>query len=74
MTWDLDENKYPKYLAQDLYRSKFTKYLAQDLPQNKSLGTMVQDLVSKIEQNEKRKRQHTERKEVHITRSKKLLK
>ena len=56
MTWDLDENKYPKYLAQDLCRSKFTKYLAQDLPQNKSLGTMVQDLVSKIEQKGKEKK------------------
>jgi len=68
----LDEDKYPKYLAQDLCRSINTKYLAHDLPQNKSSRTMFQDLVSK--KTKVRKVAYRKGKEVHVTGSKKPLK
>ena len=47
MTYDLDEKKYPMYLAQHLCRNTITKVPGPRPTIKKLVGAMVQDLVQK---------------------------
>ena len=65
MTYDLDEKKYPMYLAQHLCRNTITKVPGPRPTIKKLVGAMVQDLVqkkNKKNKRDKRKGQHKKKK------------
>ena len=65
MTYDLDEKKFPMYLAQHLCRNTITKVPGPRPTIKKLVGAMVQDLVkkkNKKNKRDKRKGQHKKKK------------
>ena len=55
VTYDLDEKKYPMYLAQYLCRNTITKVPGLGPTTKKLVGTMVQDLVQKKKKKRRKK-------------------
>ena len=59
MTYDLDEKKFPMYLAQHLCRNTITKVPGPRPTTKKLVGAMVQDLVQKKIKKLKRQKKRT---------------